>query len=225
MITVLVMTDGRLDCLRQSLPSLQTYLHGPVTRWIVHDDTGDQQYHQLLDYHTGPAWELVTTDARSGFGGAYRHAYDWWLANDTNDYLWSHEDDFVLTRPVDLAAMVQVLAAHDYLTQLALRRQPWNPVEKAAGGIVESRPHDYTERHDVDGHAWLEHRLFHTTNPSLVPRRLLEAHRWPTGPRSEGMFSRDVFDCHAEARAAYWGDRASGEWCKHVGHERVGRGY
>ncbi|MBK6580439.1 MAG: hypothetical protein IPG17_30630 [Sandaracinaceae bacterium] len=140
MITVLVMTDGRLDCLRQSLPSLQTHLHGPVTRWLIHDDTGDKQYHQLLDYHTGPTWELVTTEQRSGFGGAYRHAYDWWLANDTNDYLWSTEDDFVLTRPVDFAAMVQVLAAHDYLTQLALRRQPWNPVEKAAGGSWSPDP-------------------------------------------------------------------------------------
>lgn len=224
MMTVLVMTDGRLDCLRQSLPSLMTQLHGPVSRWVVHDDTGDAQYHQLLAHHLGPVWELVTTPSRSGFGGAYRHAYDWLVAHDDAGYVFSTEDDFVLTRPVDLMAMAQVLAERDHLTQLALRRQPWNPIEKAAGGIVESRPTDYTDRSDTDGHEWLEHRVFHTTNPSLLPRWVLAEHRWPTGPRSEGVFSADVFS-NPETRAGYWGSRASGEWCHHIGHTRVGRGY
>lgn len=224
MITVLVMTDGRLDCLRASMASLMTHLHGPVTRWLVHDDTGDAVYRKLLRDMLGPVWELITTEQRSGFGGAYRHAYDWWLGNDTNDYLFSTEDDFTLTRAVDLEAMTQVLADHDHLTQLALRRQPWNPTEAAAGGIVESRPKDYTDCADVDGHAWLEHRVFHTTNPSLIPRRVLAAHPWPTVPHSEGVFSADVFT-DPQARAGYWGARDSGEWCRHIGTVRVGRGY
>ncbi len=224
MMTVLVMTDGRLDCLRASLASVMVHLHGPVTRWVVHDDTGDARYHQLLTRHLTATWELVTTPSRSGFGGAYRHAYDWIVANDDAGYVFSTEDDFVLTRPVDLMAMAQVLAERDHLTQLALRRQPWNATEKAAGGIVESHPAEYTDRSDTDGHAWLEHRLFHTTNPSLLPRRILTDHRWPTGPSSETAFSADLFT-DTDACAGYWGSRDSGEWCRHIGHQRVGRGY
>ena len=120
--------------------------------------------------------------------------------------------------------MMRVLDYHPHLTQLALRRQPWNATEAAAGGIVQSNPRAYVECCDTDGNVWLEHRLFHTTNPSLVPRRVLATHPWPTVPHSEGVFSADVFT-DPKAHAGYWGARESGEWVRHIGIVRAGRGY
>ena len=46
--------------------------------------------------------------------------------------MWWQEDDFRLTRRIDLTAMVEVLNRTPNLAQLALRRQPWND-ERAAG--------------------------------------------------------------------------------------------
>lgn len=223
-VAVLVMTDGRVEYLRETLASLHDQLRGPVTRWIVHDDTGDDAYHQLLRRHLPAAWELVTTSQRCGFGGAYRHAYDWLLAHTDEPYVFSTEDDFVVTRPVNLTAMQHVLDYHRNLAQMALRRQPWNDAEKAAGGIVEQHPNQYVDCGDDNGNQWLQHRQFWTTNPSLIPRRILTQHPWPTVPHSEGVFSADVFTDRYRC-CAFWGSRESGEWVRHIGAERRGRGY
>ncbi len=221
MITLLVMTDGRDDCLRHSVPTLQR-LHGPVTRRVIHDDTGDPDHHKrLADWF--PDWDIIATVRRSGFGGAYRHAQEWLAHATAEPFIFSTEDDFQITRDVDLVAAADVLTRQPYLAQLALRRQPWNDVERAAGGIVESRATDYVDRADDQGREWLEHRLFWTTNPSLYPRRILD-HPWPTVPQSEGIFSLRLFTDPA-IRCGFWGARQSGEWCHHIGHERVGHGY
>jgi hypothetical protein len=146
--------------------------------------------------------------------------------------VFSTEDDFLFARPVDLSAMGAVLDANPHLVQLALRRQPWNAEERSAGGIVEQHPEAYTEHRDSEGRAWLEHRLFMTTNPSLY-RRSLCAMGWPDVPRSEGQLTAYLLrhgvtttGMPAErVRFGFWGARDSGEWCEHIGHERVGTGY
>ena len=223
-VTVLVMTDGRLDCLTQTLPSLTTYLHGDVDEWVIHDDTGDPDHHATLRRHLPPTWRLITTPRRAGFAGAYRHAYEWLLAHTTSSYVFSTEDDFVLTRDVDLTEMAFVLSHRAGLAQLALRRQPWNDAERAAGGIVECHPHRYADYHDHHDNQWLEHRLFYTTNPSLIPRSVLASHPWPTVPGSEGVFSAGLF-ADPTTRSGFWGARTSGEWVQHIGAHRRGHGY
>lgn len=40
----------------------------------------------------------------------------------------------------------------------------------------------------------------------------------------EGVFTHQLLVDPA-VRFGYWGPRASGEWCTHIGHERVGHGY
>lgn len=223
-VTVLVMTDGRLGCLGRALSSLSFLSGGPIVRRVLHDDSGDDDYRRILaDSYGSTGWEVIGAGPRRGFAGAYRHAYDWLIAHDTAPWVWSTEDDFVHTRPVDLDAIVAVMGRHSHLTQMALRRQPWNDIERAAGGIVESRPREYADCRDGDGQ-WLEHRLFHTTNPSLVPRRVIVEHPWPTVPHSEGVFSAGLF-ADRRARAAYWGARESGEWVRHIGKTRAGHGY
>lgn len=222
MITLLVMTDGRADCLTESVASFDR-LHGPITERIIHDDSGDPAYGDwLADAH--PDYIVCSTRQRSGFAGAYRNAWAWLRNNDRNPLIFSTEDDFVFTRDVDLTQMAAVLDQHPQLVQMALRRQPWNEQEAAAGGIVEQHPDDYADCHDGT-HDWLEHRRFFTTNPHMLRRSLILGHDWPTGTNSEGRFGIGLFAADPTLRAGFWGARDFGEWCEHIGHQRIGTGY
>lgn len=222
MIALLVITDGRKDCIRQTIPSALAMLAGPLTRFVIYDDSGDDEHADWLRM-SFPTFELVThPDGRQGFGGAIRAAWSR-LASGSERFVFHLEDDFTFNRPVDLEAMAAVLDADAALVQLALRRQPWNPDEIEAGGVIEQRPHDYSDRCDQAGNSWLEHRLFFTTNPSLYRSDLCELD-WPNAARSEGIFTHDLLvDPHV--RFGYWGERASKPWVTHIGRDRVGHGY
>lgn len=220
MIVLVVMTDGRRGCITEAVASFDQ-LHGPITRRVIHDDSGDDDYREWLTV-TFPEFQLLTTEGRSGFGGAYANAWRC-LSRVPERFVFSTEDDFVFTRPVDLQAMADVLDGCPSLHQLALRRQPWNDQERAAGGIVEQHPGDYVEFVDQAHRRWLEHRRFFTTNPSLY-RRSLCGRGWPNVPHSEGIFSHQLF-ADPDARCGFWGARDSGEWVRHIGHERAGTGY
>lgn len=231
-VDVLVMTDGRSDCISQSLASIDR-LKGAHLVVTIHDDSGDPEYTRWLVEQFEPfptnAY-VIATPCRSGFGGAIRSAWGYLSAPETQthwvpgDWVFHLEDDFVLRRDVDLAAMVRVLDANPNLVQLALRRQPWNDAEKAAGGIVEQHADAYQDM--VMGKTpdrWLEHRLFFTTNPSLY-RRSLCLREWPEGGNSEGHFTHQLL-VDSSVRFGFWGARDSGEWVEHIGHARVGTGY
>lgn len=221
-ITLIVMTDGRSGYLSRAIDSMH-HLHGTITRRVLHDDTGDVDHRSDLR-RTYPDWEIRGTVRRSGFAGAYGNAWEWLTHCDDSEFVFSTEDDFEFIRPVDLDAMCRVLADRAHLTQLALRRQSWNAEERDAGGIVERDPDAYTEvRHGAA--TWLEHRRFHTTNPSLMRRGFIAAHRWPQGQHSEGRFAVDLFRSDPAARAGYWGAKDSGIWCEHIGDIRAGYGY
>lgn len=219
-VALLVMTDGRAECLQEAAASFGQLI-GPITRRIIHDDSGDPHYRDWLR-STFPDFDILTTPSRSGFGGAYNHAWQH-LARLPEPFIFSTEDDFVFTRPVDLVGMMDVLNENPCLQQLALRRQPWNDSERAAGGIVEQHPEDYREMFDQGHRHWLEHRRCFTTNPSLLRRSLCET-GWPVVAHSEGIFSHRLFE-DPDARCGFWGARDSGEWVRHIGNERVGVGY
>lgn len=228
-IALLVVTDGRRDCLLQAVPSALAMLEGPVTRRVIYDDSGDPDHRDWL-VATFPTFEIIWhPDGRQGFGGAIRCAWSH-LASGRERYIFHLEDDFTFNAPVPLAGMIQILNVNPHLVQLALRRQPWNEHERQAGGIVEQHPDAYME-HTLGKYAWLEHRLFFTTNPSLYRRTLCMAADWPEGADSEGRFThRMLRDGSPEVdgervRFGFWGARDSGEAVTHIGHERVGTGY
>ena len=218
MICLLVMTDGR-DTIHDAIASADTALVGSITHRVIHDDSGDPDHrHDLMRRY--PRWTVIGGD-RAGFGGAIKRA--WCHVRDLPvRFVFHLEDDFTFTRPVDLDAMGNVLAAQPQLLQLALRRQPWNAEERAAGGIIEQHPDAYDDCTDGEHH-WLEHRRFWTTNPSLYRRELCER-KWPDGVHSEGRFGIEQFR-DPNAVSGFWGERSSGEWVHHIGHERVGTGY
>lgn len=165
---------------------------------------------------------LVEVDDRDhtlGFDGAIRAGWDQILDTDAT-HVFHLEADYTFHRPVLLAQMGEVLDRHPYLTQLALRRQPWNDIEAAAGTVVP----DYAIEHEMGASRWLEHTRNFTTNPSLYPRWLLE-YGWPEGPHSEGRFSGYLRKLRPDLRFAYWGGRDDGEAVHHIGVHRAGRNY
>lgn len=226
--TLLVMTDGRRDCIQPTIASADANLKGDIARRLIHDDSGDETYAAWLA-STFPDWEIVRTMRRSGFGGAIRSAWHYLCHFDRNPFIFTLEDDFTFERPVDLGAMARVLDSKRYLAQMALRRQAWNPVEHAAGGVIEANPNAYLDV--TDGvEEWLEHVLFWTTNPHLFRRELIYT-GWPEGDQSEGRFGlRLLQDGFAstrpeQVRFGYWGARRSGVAVTHIGHVRAGVGY
>lgn len=226
-IALLIMTDGRDDYLRRCMASLD-HLHGPVTELWMHDDTGDFiQRSGLAVRH--PTFIQLGHGNRRGFGGAIAYAWSQLAARSSARWVFHLEQDFVFTRPVDLAAMAAALDADATLVQMALRRQPWAPAEHAAGGVVEMHPEAYTDE-EHDGHPYLRHRLFFTTNPSLY-HRSLTTKTWPAGNGSEGRFThrlfRDGIGTVSGTRLGfgYWGGRSDAPWVEHIGVQRAGVGY
>ncbi len=223
-VTAVVFTDGRRSYIGDTIASFEEQVTGDITRRVINNDSADPDDDAWLKA-TFPDWTIITTRTRQGFGGAISRVWRI-LAEDAlgapTRYVWHLEDDFTMKRPLDLSELTAVLEHAPHLVQLALRRQPWNDAERAAGGVVEQHPGDYTEH--TDGvHAWLEHRRFFTTNPSLY-RLALCKRGWPTVPHSEGMFSVELFK-NPLRRCAFWGGRDSGEWVEHTGAERAGCGY
>lgn len=224
MIAALVMTDGRDAVLDKMMAAWAPVLeHDLVTEHWFHDDTGDDGHRFALTLQYPAFGNLALGRARAGFGGAIQHAWRQLARTSAARYVLHLEDDFTPAQPIDLAAMIRTLDEQPHLTQVALRRQPWNEAEHAAGGVVEQHPDDYVEVRDGEA-VWLEHRRFWTTNPSLYRRSLCER-GWPSGTNSEGRFGVDLFASDPALRSAFWGARDSGVWVEHIGNERVGTGY
>lgn len=231
MIALLVITDGRDAYLDPCIESTH-HLHGPlVERWMF-DDTGDETYRRELA-RKYPGFRHINAGPRQGCAGAFRSAWEQVRAGTRARFVFLLEQDFIFGRPVDLVSMAGLLDERPYLVQVALRRQPWNEAEKAAGGVVEQHPDWYVDHRDDQGREWLEHRIFFTTNPSLFRASLLTV-PWPAhqaGAYSEGTFHQDLL-AHGTPEAlgrhlhyAYWGRRDSGVWVQHIGHQRIGKDY
>lgn len=230
-VCLCVRTDGRREYIQPTIASAEEKLHGDITTKIIHDDSGDPKYQAWLWDQFGPlGYSVIHTDARSGFGAAYNHAWNYLTMNVKEPWIFNLEDDFLFQKDIYLDGMIRVMNEHPYIIQMALRRQPWNDVEEAAGGVVECNPEAYEEKRlNVFSEsnrmyiAWLEHRLFWTTNPSLFRRQLCEG-GFSTEVLAEGLMTFK-FLTDDEKRFAYWGGRESGVWVEHIGVERAGTVY
>ena len=222
MIALLVMTDGRGDCLARSVASFDR-LHGPITQRVIHDDSGSRGYARHLAENY-PGWEIVSTGRRAGFAGAYRSAWRWLRSHCTTNWVFSTEDDFVVTQDVNLSEMAAVMQFRPHMAQMALLRQAWNEQETAAGGIVQMHPGDYHDASDGTHH-WLQHRRFFTTNPHLLRTEFVRDHVWPEGSQSEGRFGVQLFNTEPATVCGFWGRRDDPPRVEHIGTVRIGTGY
>lgn len=229
MIRLQVMTDGRRDCISKTIDSALEHLKGPITEYVIHDDSGDLDNHEwLLDNF--PMFSVHASREREGFGKAIISSWREIDENSNSWFVFHLEDDFIFNREIDLLRMSRVIGVNPHLAQMALRRQPWNDLERRAGGIVELNPDAYVEHSGVNGD-WLEHRLFFTTNPCLYRTGLVKT-EWPDIQHSEGIFSHKLLEeglpwmrspeC---IRFAFWGKRSDDPWVHHIGEQRIGTGY
>lgn len=211
-IALLTIGDGRDHLLAQTTASLYQHVLPPEA-WAIHVHVDDRAH-------------------RLGFAGAIRHGWNLLRALDglsEIDYVFHLEEDWLFDRYVDLEAMARLLLEYPALAQVALRRNAVNAQERAAGGVVEMWPDEYTQkafaRHwratGPEWHLWLEHGLYFTTNPCLYRRSLVEDAEWPNVPGSEAAFTAEML--RRGCRFALWGGRG-GTWVTHTG-ERSGTGY
>lgn len=220
-VLVLVLTDGRRECIVETIPSAEKYLTGlPVTRKVICDDSGDENYRAWLRVEF-PEWEIVGSGKRLGFAGAVRRARQL-AAGSGQPWTWLTEDDFILEREAPLDQMAHVLTENPHLLQMVMRRQPWTVREIEAGGVIDQHPDEHHETTDGTHH-WIEHERGYWTNPHLVSRDTLVRYEWPNRAGSEHAFSRLVMT--GGNRSAYWGARDDELMVCHIGAERVGKGY
>lgn len=168
--------------------------------------------------------EVVTVDDREhalGFAGAIQHGWNQVLETDC-EYVFHLELDFVFRERVPVDRMADLLGCDTEIAQVALKRQPWNAEERAAGGIVELHPDDFMQC-VMGGMTWTEHRRFFTTNPSLYRASLCRL-GWPQEPESEGVFTHRLL-ADPLLRFAFWGGKFAAPMVEHIGQERAGVGY
>lgn len=199
-VCLLLIGDGREDYHERSYASLLAVLDRSQIDNVV---TVDDSEHRL------------------GFSGAIQAGWERALAHDA-DYVFHVELDFTFHAPLPLDRIVALLERRQDVAQVVLKRQPWNEQERAAGGIIEQHPDDYTERQDR-GDVWTEHRRFFSTNPSLYSTRLCRL-GWPQEPRSEGVFTHRLL-ADPLLRFAFWGAKHDAPLVEHIGMARAGMGY
>jgi len=222
----------------------------PASTVIVYD--GDWRGMSRTLEETAPvmteiaaSWSYVNTRTGGfGFCGATRLAWDHAVrpSHDPldvdHDYVFWLEHDFEIIRPVDLGPLARQLDHDPSLAQMALMRDAVNEVERAAGGLFESRPGQYELRWSQDPEdqvgtiwtdplapdgapkalyrtdVWHAHRSYFTTNPSLMRRSFMEREPWPDyESECEGRFGIDL--ARKGYRYGVWGDGSP--WCRHIG--------
>lgn len=222
-VPVIVLTNGRRDCIFPTIASVQRHLLGAGDMVIV-DDSGDSAYRVLLMSEFEDATVVSVAEEAAGYWRAMQTV--WRVARDSGaDAIWFHEDDFILNEDVAVAPMCRVLKTNTHLTQMSLLRQPWFWNEQIAGGLIqalERQGQTFAQR--TSGiYDWVEHRACFTGNPSLIPRRTFERD-WPEGDWSESRFGADLF-LDPRVRGAYWGRYDDPPRVEHIGRERVGHDY
>jgi hypothetical protein len=167
---------------------------------------------------------VITIDDREhklGFSGAIAEGWRQVLQTGA-DYVFHLEMDFTFNAPVELAGMIELLEEKPHLAQVALKRQPVNAEERAAGGIVELHPDDFTQRVE-GGIIWTENRRCFTTNPCVYSTNLCR-HGWPQEPHSEGVFTHRLL-ADPDVAFAFWGGKFDAPLVEHIGESRAGGGY
>lgn len=199
-VCLLVIDDGRADYMFRALNSLKRYLP-PFDHSVTVMDIG----HKL------------------GFTGAVREGWRQALETDA-DWVVHWEGDFVLNGPTQLGRMIGVLERHPHLTQMSLLRQAWNEEERAAGGIVQAYPDQFTTCTDGED-AWTEtDRFLFTTNPSVYSMDTVRR-GWPDEKHSEGVFGSRLRADNPDARCGIWGAKWDPPRVTHLGINREGWGY
>ena len=111
MIAIILLTYDRLDVAKVTLESVAANLTAPEDLWLhIADDGSSQEYRdellELAHEHYGDRVS-ITNSERTGYGGNYNKATQ--IIHQIADIVLPLEDDWKLTRLLDIAPIVNVL--------------------------------------------------------------------------------------------------------------------
>lgn len=215
--TLLIVTNGRREYLEQTLSTLGR-LHGHFTRTLIHDDSGDENY---VNWLKGLNYEVVTIK-QVGFTRAMISAWEK-LKEDSNEWVFHLEDDFLILEDVDLGKMINVMKNNSHIKQIVLQRKPLGGRELQKGGLIASHPERYEEKTD-GSNFWVEHRVGFSCNPCLYRKSLIYKSPWLLIEHSEREYGRLLFK-DPNAKCAYWGKKTDKPKVMHIGEIRSGFNY
>jgi hypothetical protein len=219
----IVLTDGRQDCLRSSLPSWIKHYGDKIENKIIIDDSADENYRGWLRF-AFPHFKLVTTGmGRQGYSGAMQKVFDVFKESG-NKYMLHLEDDYVLEHEFSIEDVITVLENNPDVAQMSIMRQPWFQNEIDHGGVLEALEVGGSKFQEVNtqGFDWARHKAFYTCNPNIA-QSWVTNYKWPEGSWSESRFSKTIFQDGKEC--GIWGSRSSWPYVKHIGRVRNGTGY
>jgi hypothetical protein len=216
-VSLIVFTDGRTNCLSETLLSFHEKVQYVFTeKIIINDCLGEHERIVVDSLAEKYGFLAIHNNVKIGFSGVYN--LGWSIVSKESDYLFNLEDDFTFNEEIDINSMINIIDKNPYLIQLVLKRQAWNDEEKKVGGIIEQWAELYEEK-EIDGIKWSEHNLFYSTNPSLTPRWVFEK-GWVLGNNSEAKFSQKIFS-EGDYKSAYLGGKFDTPKVHHIGQERV----
>lgn len=220
-VSVVFITDGRTDLLEQTLNSFHNHVGYPFFEKLIINDNTDPMVVKIVD-NLSIAYGLtpIHHKEKRGFAGVYDTAFK--TVSKESDYIFLCEDDFLFNEEINVQDMIVILQYNRNLAQVVLKRQAWNEQEKKAGGIIEQWPDLYDEK-EIAHIRWSEHRLFFSTNPCLVPSWVIQR-GWPLLPRSESVFSQQLFS-NPNYKTAFLGGKFDTPRVVHIGNTRNGFNY
>lgn len=233
-IPVVLLSHRKQEFLETAIDSLRAHAGSQISEIFVVDDSGDEQHQNWLGEH----WDGYSLSSMSGANVGYLSAMRtvWEISrimadahNTTSVLLW--EEDFVLTRDVDLRKMAAILDEYPVLAQLNLQRQAVYRIERVFGYLESHARRGYhlTKTVEPDGTPWVGRRRPFTTNPGLIRSEVLEID-WPSRrecDRVPGGAEPAMSRCLERMGYRFgWYGEWNTPYTKHIGTEmKTGTGY
>lgn len=209
-IALVMVGDGRLEYLARAVESLREQVPYPFVKKIMVDDSGSKAVAKHLKL-TYPEFRHVNHHRRLGTVKAVQSGWKAALRTPA-EYVFHTEEDFTYNEPIDLDALAGLLESDSQLAQVVLKRDPYSWPEIEVGGFMELRPAQYVDTDSPVG-PWVDHRKLFSSNPSLIPRRVIQL-----GFIGEAKFGQRCVE--AGYRFAYWGRTTDLPRVTHIGQVR-----
>lgn len=226
-LPLIVVSHRKRMFLETALNSLRVFSRG-LREPVIVDDSGSSAHRAWLAQR-GYKVASVGQDNEgylSAMNKVWEVAYD---LTPRSDYVFLWEEDFTLTRPLNVGLMVGVMDEHYDLAQLNVQRQPVYGVERRHGFIASHEVRGYgISKHRTGGVPWVRRERPFTTNPCLLRSSVLDV-PWPTREEADQCDggAEPAMSLKLEPNYAFgWFGAADVPHSRHIGSNRkTGTGY